>query len=204
MSALADIDRQFDSLRATTQSGLATNEINQSRQDQASAAGVGESLARFTREQFMDNEARAAQSLTTSAQIPKINRDIYDLDSANADKALSLFGTIPQINRSIYDLDNSNANQAVSLFGTIPQLNLAEFQTQDNRANQAVTMAKQIPDMATQRMQTAIGMLNGSQVNPSSLLSILQGFQQQGINQTGQDSAFWSNLIATLSKQFGL
>jgi hypothetical protein len=153
-SMLADVDREFDTLRAKTQGGLALNEINQGRQDQAQAANIGGTLANFTQSHFANNENRA--------------------------------------------------NDALSLFGTIPQLNLAEFNTQENRANQATTLAKQIPDLATQRMQTAIGMLNGNQLNPSSLMNILQGFQQQGINQNGQDSAFWSNLIAVLAKQFGL
>lgn len=149
-----DINQKFDAMRAQTQSGLAVNEINQGRQNQAQATNVGGQLASFTQGQFANNESRA--------------------------------------------------NDAVSLFGSIPQLNLAEFSTQQNRANQAVTLGKQIPDIAQQRMAQAISLLNGSNVNPAQLLQSLQGFQQQGINQNGADSAFWGNLIALIAKQFGL
>lgn len=154
LGALAEVDRQFDTIRAQTQSGLAVNEINQGRSNQAQAANVGGSLANYTQGQFANNENRA--------------------------------------------------NEAVSLFGTIPQLNLSEFQNQEARANQAVTLGKQIPDMAQSRLTTAINLLNGSNVNPASLLQPLQGFQQQGMNQNTQDSQFWSQLIAQIAKQFGL
>ncbi len=152
-SALADIDRQFDTNRANVQAGLSVNEINQGRQNQAQAANVGGQLANFTQGQFANNENRA--------------------------------------------------NQATTLFGTIPQLNLAEFNLQDNRANQALSLARQIPDLAQSRVGGAVNLLNGSNVNPASLLSALQGFQQQGMNQNTQDQQFWNNLFAQISKALG-
>lgn len=122
----------------------------------------------------------------------------------NQAQAAQVGAQIAQLLQSQFANNENRANQGVSLFGSIPQLNLQEFQAQENRANQAVTGAAQIPELARQRMAQAIQLLQGNQVNPAQLLGAQQGFQQQGMNQNTQDSAYWQSVIAALAKAFGL
>lgn len=122
----------------------------------------------------------------------------------NQAQAANVGGQLAQFTQGQFQNNENRANDAVSLFGTIPQLNLQQFQAQDARANQAVGLARQIPDLAQARLAQSISMLNGSNVNPASLISSLQGFQQQGMNQNSQDSAYWQSIIAALAKAFGL
>lgn len=97
LQAERDINQKYDALRAQTQSGLAVNEINQGRQDQASAANVGGQLAQFTQGQFANNEQRA-------------------------NDAVSLFGTIPQLNLAEFQNQDQRANSAVTLAKQIPDM----------------------------------------------------------------------------------
>jgi len=97
-----------------------------------------------------------------------------------------------------------DASKAVDVGSANASLTNGAFLQQDQRANQALTDARQIPDIASQRMAQAIQLLNGSNVNPAQLLQTLGTFQKQGFDQTQADSAFWSNLIALILKNYGL
>lgn len=101
-------------------------------------------------------------------------------------------------------LGRQNQAQAVDVGSAAASLVNGMNQQQDARANQAVGYGAQIPNIAQQRMAQAIQLLNGNSVNPASLVSSLQGFQQQGINQNSADSQSYSAIIAALAKAFGL
>lgn len=101
-------------------------------------------------------------------------------------------------------LGRQNQAQAVDVGSAAAQLVNGMNQQQDARANQAVGYGAQIPNIAQQRMSQAIQLLNGNSVNPASLVSSLQGFQQQGINQNQSDANSYSAIIAALAKAFGL
>lgn len=101
-------------------------------------------------------------------------------------------------------LGRQNQSQAVDVGSALASLVDGMNQRQDTRANTAVGYAQQIPNLAQQRIQQAITLLNGSNVNPAQLLSPLANFQQQGINQNTNDSAAWSQILAAFAKAFGL
>lgn len=100
-----------------------------------------------------------------------------------------------------------DASKAVDVGSAAAQLTNGTFLQQDARNNQALNYGRQIPDIAQQRLEQSIRLLtaqNQSSQGSAGLLSALQGFQQNGMTQNSQDSAYWSNLIALMAKQFGL
>lgn len=99
-----------------------------------------------------------------------------------------------------------DASKAVDVGSAAASLTNGQFLQQDARNNQAVNYGKQIPDLAAQRMQTAIQMLTSQNQSQgmAGLLAALQGFQKNDQSQNTQDSAYWSQIIALLAKQFGL
>jgi hypothetical protein len=109
-----------------------------------------------------------------------------------------------QIANNEITLGRQNQAQAVDVGSAAASLVNGMNSLQDQRANQAVSYGRQIPDLAQQRLQQAITLLNGNNVNPAQLLPSLSQFQQQGITQNTQDSQFYQQLFAALAKQFGL
>jgi len=72
LQAERDINLKYDQIRAQIQGGLAVNEINLGRQNQAQAGNVGGQLAQFTQGLFGTQEARANQALGLAQEIPNL------------------------------------------------------------------------------------------------------------------------------------
>lgn len=152
-------------------------------------------------------QARKQQALTQMAAHGMGPNDGPTIDLMNQiDRQFdqSRTQTQGQIATNEIGLGQQNQAKAASVGSDLANLSQGIFNQQDQRENQAVSLAKTIPDLAQQRMSQAIQLLSGSTVNPASLLSSQQGFQQQGMNQNANDAQFWQSLLANISKIFGL
>jgi len=97
IAALAQIDRDYDTQRAQAQGGIATNEINLGRQNQAQAVDVGSAIASLQNGMFNQQDQRANQAVNLGAQIPnmaqsRLQQSIQLLNGSNVNPA-SLFGS---------------------------------------------------------------------------------------------------------------
>lgn len=92
-----------------------------------------------------------------------------------------------------------NAASAAMLAPQISALEQNQFNAQDTRDQSAVGLAQIIPDMAWSRLTGANGLIQ--QTNPLSALQLVNGFQNQGYNQSAD---FSSGLGQLLSILFGL
>lgn len=72
VAALAQVDQQYDALRAQTQGGIANNEIQIGRQNQAQAVDVGSAAASLVNGINNQQDARANQAVSYGSQIPNI------------------------------------------------------------------------------------------------------------------------------------
>jgi hypothetical protein len=75
------------------------------------------------------------------------------------------------------------------------------FGQQEGRNNQALSLAQIIPTMAWQRLQGSNNMVQ--QDNPAGLLSLLQGFQNQGYQQGGDFAGGLMSILPYIIQMFG-
>lgn len=102
------------------------------------------------------------------------------------------------------NLGRENQRAAIDVGSQAAALRNGMFQQQDARSNQAVGYARQIPDLAQARLQSAISLLNGNELNPAQLFNTMNSFQQQDRYRQQQDQEYWTGLIGQLAQIFGL
>ena len=70
--ALEDVDRQFNQMRTTVQSGFANRAVDLQRQNQMTAAQLAPQIASLQQQQFGGNEARQMSAVQLSQIVPQI------------------------------------------------------------------------------------------------------------------------------------
>ena len=123
LQAERDINLKYDQIRAQIQGGLAVNEINLGRQNQAQAANVGGQLAQFTQGLFGSQEARANQALGLAQEIPnlaqqRIAQAVNLLQGSNVNPA-QLLQSLQGFQQQGIGQSNADAAFYAQLFATI-------------------------------------------------------------------------------------
>jgi len=98
-------------------------------------------------------------------------------------------------------LQAGQAQQAAQVGAQLAALFQQNQATDEGRNLQGVNLLQQLPNLADRRLQLALQALNGggaNQVNPASLLSLLNSFQNTGYLQNQGDAQYYSQIIASV------
>lgn len=97
-----------------------------------------------------------------------------------------------------------NQKQALDIASQAASLRNGVFQQQESRDDRAVGYGRQVPDIAQQRLATAISLLNGNRIDPTSVMNSMNSYNQQDRLQSQNDSQNAQDIMAALAKIFGL
>jgi hypothetical protein len=100
------------------------------------------------------------------------------------------------------NLDRQNQQLSGQVLAQIAALQEQNFAGNEGRALQSLQLLQQIPNYADRRLQLALQSMQGNQVNPASLFSSLNGFQNSGLAQQNADSNYWAQIGQALMKLF--
>jgi hypothetical protein len=93
------------------------------------------------------------------------------------------------------DLNRINQQQAAGVGQLLANLDQTQFASQEGRADQALGYAQTIPNLARQRLQDAVSVMQGQQLNPSALIG--QSLQADALGQQ-QNQAWMSGIFGLL------
>lgn len=96
-------------------------------------------------------------------------------------------------------LEKSQDAQALQVLTALAGLQDQTFNSDEQRMMNAVNLFKQVPQLADERLGLANQSLNGSVLNPVSLLQL---FNSQQLNQQGLNADFWNQIGQLLATAF--
>lgn len=99
------------------------------------------------------------------------------------------------------DLDRINQQQAAGVAQTLAQLDQQNFGYNEGRAGQALQTAQIVPALARERLQDALSVMGGQNINPTSLL---QSLIQSNGQQDAQSAAMMQGLFSIIPSLLGL
>lgn len=188
------IEQEYQRNKAIIERGLTIDAMNRADANRsvalnASQAGLGIENARS--QQILSYAKAAADAMREQDQVKK------DYLTSAAQAALQASGLG-------LDTENANQNQILTLMKTIADTVQGEQTNQQSYLDKALTMYSLPVSIADQRYQDALAASNGTQANPSTLLSTLGTLSAQNAQVEAANKAttqnMWNNILQTVGK----
>ena len=188
------IEQEYQRNKAMIERGLtidAMNRADANRSIALNASQAGLSIENARSQQILAYAKAAADAMREQDQVKK------DYLTSAAQAALQASGIG-------LDAQNANQNQILTLMKTIADTVQGEQTNQQSYLDKALTMYSLPVSIADQRYQDALAASNGSQANPSTLLTTLGTLSSQNAQVEAANKAttqnMWNNILQTVGK----